>query len=522
MHLNRRQFLMLGGASTGGALLSQCATSKGYPHLLASRYPYRSKNQSTITQNSPSRLVSNSGNLSEYIGTKKLISKNGQLDVTLNARYGEVNLIGRQARLFNYNGLVPGPRLEVQPGDRVRLQFMNNLPEATNLHYHGLHIPPTGNADNIFLNIAPGENFTYEFTIPQDHRAGTFWYHPHLHGSTARQLFRGLAGAIVVRGELDEIPEVKSAKEEFVVIKDFAIDDDGNLVTPSNHMVQMAGREGSLLTVNGELNPTFTVPAGGLLRWRIANASPSRFYRLSLENHPFYLIATDGGSLSEPVEMSQILLTPGERVDVLIQGNQEPGQYRLLNLPYDRGSMGMMGGGGMMGRGRGMMGRWRNRNSNFGSTEVLATLSYDGETQTQSLPQKLIPIETLPEPQTTKRFTMNHGMSPGRGMVFLINGNAFDPQRIDTQVQLNTVEDWEITNTGMFDHPFHLHTNHFQVISRNGQLEPFLAWKDTVLVPVGETVRIRIPFRDFTGKTVYHCHILDHEDLGMMGVVEIS
>lgn len=122
----------------------------------------------------------------------------------------------------------------------------------------------------------------------------------------------------------------------------------------------------ALLTVNCKSNPTFSVPAGGLLRWRIGNASTSRFYRLALEDHPFYLIATDGGSLSEPVELSQILLTPGERVEVLIQANRKPGQYRLLNLPYDRGGMGMMGGG-MMGRGRGMMGRWRN-GSSFPST----------------------------------------------------------------------------------------------------------------------------------------------------------
>jgi FtsP/CotA-like multicopper oxidase with cupredoxin domain len=106
-------------------------------------------------------------------------------------------------------------------------------------------------------------------------------------------------------------------------------------------------------------------------------------------------------------------------------------------------------------------------------------------------------------------------------MVFLINGKAFDPQRIDTRVQLNTVEDWEIANTGVMDHPFHLHTNHFQVVSRNGVPEPYRAWQDTVLVPVGETVRIRIRFADFPGKTVYHCHILDHEDLGMMGMVEM-
>ena len=174
----------------------------------------------------------------------------------------------------------------------------------------------------------------------------------------------------------------------------------------------------------------------------------------------------------------------------------------------------MMGGG--------MMGRWRNRDNDSDSTEVLATLTYDGEVESQSLPQTLIPVENLPEPQTTRRYTMNHGMSPGMGMVFLINGKSFDPQRIDTQVKLNTVEDWEITNTGVMDHPFHLHTNQFQIISRNGQPEPFTAWKDTVLVRVGETVRIRIPFRDFTGKTVYHCHILDHEDLGMMGAIAIS
>lgn len=145
--LNRRQFLRLSGASAGAVLLSQCSSG--------------STTEQTITKNLP-------------VGAKRLTSKNGKLNVSLDARYSEVNLADRQAKLFNYNGLVPGPRLEVKPGDKVRLQFANNLPEATNLHYHGLHIPPTGNADNIFLNIAAGEKFTYEFTIPQNHRAGTF------------------------------------------------------------------------------------------------------------------------------------------------------------------------------------------------------------------------------------------------------------------------------------------------------------------------------------------------------------
>lgn len=116
------------------------------------------------------------------------------------------------------------------------------------------------------------------------------------------------------------------------------------------------------------------------------------------------------------------------------------------------------------------------------------------------------------------------GMAPGKGMVFLINGKAFDSERIDTQVKLNAVEDWEVANVDpdMMDHPFHLHVNPFQVIEHNGKPAPYPAWKDTVLVPAGETVRLRAHFSDFPGKSVYHCHLLGHEDLGMMGTVKIA
>ena len=225
-------------------------------------------------------------------------SQNGLLEVNLEANYTAVNIGGQTAYLLAYNGQIPAPRLEAKAGDRVRIKFTNQLQQPTNLHYHGLHLPPTGKADNVFLKINPRESFNYEFEISQNQPAGTFWYHPHLHGYTADQVSGGLAGLFVI-------------------------------------------------------------------------------------------------------------------------------------------------------------------------------------------------------------------------------GQAYNSQRIDTQVKLNTVEEWELINTGVMDHPFHVHVNSFQVISRNGQNEPYLAWQDTVLVRSGETVKIRIPFRDFTGKTVYHCHILDHEDLGMMGNLEI-
>ncbi len=443
-------------------------------------------------------------------------SNNGLLELNLEASNRAVKLGDKQAYLLTYNGQIPAPRLEAKPGDTVRIHFTNNLSQATNLHYHGLHIPPTGNADNVFLSIEPGESLNYEFTIPSNHPAGTFWYHPHRHGFVAEQLFGGLAGLFIMRGELDEIPEIKAAKEEFLVLQDFALDGEGRLMS-SAHMSIMTGREGDVITINGDPNPTFSLPAKGMVRWRILNASTSRFYRLSLENHLFYLIATEGGALTEPVEISELLLTPGQRAEVLIKADQKPGKYRLLNLPYDRGAMGMgmMGGGGMMGR-TGMMSR------NEDTPRVLATINYGSAVKPASLPKKLSVIPALPKPKQVRRFELNHGMAPGMGMVFLINGQPYQNNRIDTQVKLNTVEDWEIINTGVMDHPFHLHVNHFQVISRNGQPEPYPAWKDTVLVPRGETVRIRIPFRDFAGKTVYHCHILDHEDLGMMGTLAIQ
>jgi FtsP/CotA-like multicopper oxidase with cupredoxin domain len=456
-------------------------------------------------------------------------SANGLLEVNLEASTRPVNLAGIPAYLMSYNGQVPAPRLEAKAGDTVRIHFTNNLSQPTNLHYHGLHVPPTGNADNPFLSIEPGESLTYEFTILKNHPSGIFWYHPHHHGYVAEQVFAGLAGLLIVRGEFDEIPEIKAAKEEFLVLKDFELDASGRIL-PLNPMAMMLGREGQLLTVNAQVNPSISIAQGGLLRLRMLNASPSRFYRLSLENHPFYLIATDGVAIAAPVELEELLLAPGERAELLVRGDREPGQYRLLTLPYDRGGMGMMGrgtgmmGGQGMGSGLGMMG-----NGSQTSSQVLATLTYQGSVSPLPLPQQLIPVETLPEPETVRRFELSMAMGSGMGMGssmgmrFTFNGQTFDMDRIDTSVKLNTIEDWELININRdrLDHPFHLHINRFQVVSRNGQPEPYRAWKDTVLLRGGETVRIRIPFRDFAGKTVYHCHILDHEDLGMMGRLNI-
>ena len=430
-------------------------------------------------------------------------SQDGLLTVELDAGLRPVTVAGQLVQLFAYGGRVPGPRLELKAGDTLRLRFVNRLKEPTNLHFHGLHVSPSGNADNIFLEVPPGATQDYEFQIPADHPAGTFWYHPHLHGLVAKQVFLGLSGLLIVRGALDEIPEVAAANEAFAVLKDFAIQ--GGQVPPPAPMDTVQGREGPVVTVNGKARERFVVPRGGLLRLRLLNASSSRFYHLRLENHPLYLIATDGGALSEPVELDTLLLAPGERAEVLIRGDRNPGSYRLLDLGYDRGVAGMGAFGGTRQAG----------------TRVLAEIVY-GEARRPALPlpERLLPVVPLENPVRTRRFVLGHGMQMGRGMVFMINGRIFSPQRVDTSVRLGEVEEWEIVNAGVMDHPFHLHTNPFQIVSRNGYPETVRAWKDVVLVRRGERVRIRVAFKDFPGKTVYHCHILDHEDLGMMGIIE--
>ncbi len=453
-------------------------------------------------------------------GAARLASRGGVADLELVAQATRGTLPGGPAELLTYNGRSPGPLLEVNAGDRVRLRLRNELKQPTNLHFHGLHIPPTGTADNVFLTVPPGGSFSYAFTLAKDHPAGLFYVHPHQHGLSADQVFGGLGGALVVRGDLDRIPEVAAASETVLVLKDFA---SAAGQEAAMGMGRMLGREGPLLTVNGAINPGLAIPSGGLLRLRLLNASNARIYRLALEGHSLVLIATDGGAIATPEPLDELLLAPGERADVLVQGNQTPGSYRLLNLPYQRsGHMGM----GQVAE----------------APQTLATLSYAGSVATLPLPTTLIPVPALPEPERTRRFVMAHAMGTGMGgmkhdmgamggggmtmggmgMGFQINGQSFEPDRIDTRVALGSTEDWLIVNDDVMDHPFHLHVNPFQVISRAGLPEAQQRWKDTVLVKAGEEVRLRVSFRDFPGRTVYHCHNLDHEDLGLMGVLQID
>lgn len=448
----------------------------------------------------------------------RLASKNGLLELSLTAKAQSQKIKGKAIKRLTYNAQSPGPILEARAGETVRLTLINELDSPTNLHYHGLHISPE--IDNVFREVAAGGRYTYEFQIPDNHPAITGWYHPHYHLNVASQVFGGLAGPMIIRGQLDQIDELQAAEEVVLLLQD-AEPGFSNNEAALPTLTKRWGREGSVQLVNGYQNPAVELPRNGLLRLKLINASASRIYRLQLPEHPWFLIATDRGAIAEPIEIETLSLSPGERAELLISGNREPGDYKILSLPYDRGITDMTES-------------MSNAAGNKGQLPIgvvapaqttLATLRYveSDHSNPLPLPKQLIPVEPLPEPSKTREFILNHGIDRTAGATgFTINDQSFKIDRVSTQVRLNQTEDWQIINKASMDHPFHLHTNRFQVISRNGQPEPFCTWKDTVAVGGYESVTIRVKFEDFVGRSVYHCHILDHEDQGMMGIIEIS
>ncbi|MGV8856916.1 multicopper oxidase family protein [Rhodoglobus sp.] len=433
----------------------------------------------------------------------ELRSRDGALTLDLTSSPQRVSIAGRDVNALSYNGGLPGPTLRVRAGDTLAVSLKNGLADPSNLHVHGLHISPNGNSDNVFVTVAAGESFDYQYTLPADHPPGVYWYHPHLHGFVAEQVFGGLYGAIIV-----EDPEpIPADRERLLVISDITISSTGNIPAASPRE-EMSGREGDLVLVNGQLTPDMTARPGERERWRIVNASVSRYLRLRLDGQQLTLLGIDSGRFESPREVDEIVLAPGNRADLIVTGSA--GMSRLRTLSYDRGSNGgmMMGGG-----------------SPAAEDITLASFSVAGDAIAgqPALPSQPAQRDLRIATTTAKRelvFAMGMGGGMGAGMMSpTINGRGFDAAHVDTTVQFDSVEEWLLTNTSTLDHPLHLHVWPMQVIEQDGQPVDSIMWQDVVNIPARSTTRVRIAFEDFSGKTVYHCHILDHEDNGMMGII---
>ncbi|GAA4804509.1 multicopper oxidase family protein [Actinomycetospora chlora] len=439
----------------------------------------------------------------------ELVSRQGRLDVALTAAPG-ASLAGRLAASWGYNGSSPGPTLRVRPGDVLAVRLRNGLDQPTNLHTHGLRVSPEGDSDNPFIHIAPGETFDYRIAIPDSHPAGTFWYHPHAHGHVADQLSAGLAGALLV----DDASEPAVTADRVLLITDTTLTSAGPVAADTAS--RMAGRQGELLLLNGQHQPVIPATTGDLQRWRLINATTSRTLTLHLDAHQLARIALDGNTLPTATIGDTVRLAPGNRTDVLVRPDR-PGTVALTAGTEPRRAMGMMGGA-----------------ATGGETEVLATLATSGPAQAPSaLPT--FPAGPAPDTGATSRarrltFTMGMGSgtgpgetgASGQGMTFGFDGRAYDPARTDQAAALGAIEEWTVTNPTPMAHPFHLHAWPFEVLADSAGTPTTGTLQDVVLVPARGWARLRIPFTTVPGRSVYHCHILDHEDLGMMATIAVS
>lgn len=416
------------------------------------------------------------------------------------ARFAE----GRDTPILAYNGISPGPLIEAFEGDRVEITFANRIDnEVSTIHWHGMPVPADQDGSPMDP-VAAGTERVYAFELPEG-SAGSYWYHPHPHGKTAEQVYRGLAGAFVVKAKADPIPAEYG--DTVLVFTDLRLAADGSI--PSNSMSDlMNGRVGDHVLVNGQKNPRLSVAKGAKRRLRLYNATNARFLKLAFDGATITVIGTDGGLLAAPVAADEILLSPGERLE-LVASFDRPGPITLDTLGYDRGWMGP------------------GRPADAGLTLLTVDVSENEAEAVPQLPARLRPIAPFADPVLSRRLVLTETMAmkpTGMEMGFLINGKAFDMGRVDFVARAGEIEIWEIVNQADMDHPFHVHGTQFQVVEheRDGAVSkpPYLAWKDTVNVARGETVRLLLR-QDRPGQRMYHCHILEHEQLGMMGVLDV-
>jgi len=413
-----------------------------------------------------------------------------------------------------------GPTIRVRRGQKVRIHFYNELPEESIIHWHGLHVPAEmdGHPRDV---IATGQKFVYEFEVRN--RAGTYWYHPHPHERTGPQVYGGLAGLFIVTDDEEQsLALPRDAFDLTLVIQDRTFDENNGLVYLTHPMERMTGFLGNRILVNGQPRYTQKVVSRPY-RLRILNGSNSRIYNLAwADGRPLTVIGTDGGLLPSPIVRPNVLLGPAERVEVWadFSGMGKGDEATLVSRELDLGPLsGMTGPGGMSGPAAG--GRFLPNGAPFAVARF--EISHT-EKSSSRLPRQL--GEFLPDDMDSAanrnaprqfHIAMNHMRGVINNRVFEMNGVADDEV-----VQLGTREVWEFINRGgmpALPHPMHVHGLQFRVLGRLGSLyDGYLdeGWKDTVLLMPGERVRLMMRFEDYDGLFLYHCHNLEHEDMGMM------
>jgi FtsP/CotA-like multicopper oxidase with cupredoxin domain len=425
-------------------------------------------------------------------------SNNRVLDTIITAAPGRVQLGDHAFPGSLYNGAYMPPVLRARAGDTMRITFKNDLPsDPSNLHYHGLSVSPQGRSDNVFVHVHPGQEFKYEVSIPANgrQRPGLFWYHPHAHGVVAKQMLGGMSGGLVIEGSEQLFPILQGLPERFFLIKHAELGDDNQIIS-----------------INGQLDPLVQIRPGEMQFWRIANIGATLFIKLGIAGMPLYVLATDGHHLSRPRRVTELFLGPGQRIDAVAIG-PPPGEYAMGTIAFQNEA-------------------WRKPDP----ARQLATIVSAGSApapahaETEVLRQRIEGERWISEVRSAsiaRRRTLEYSKTPDRH-VFMINGRVMDEDRVDQTVKLGDTEEWTIVNTDQQYHSFHIHQTAFLVTEVNGVSPDEDSLRDTFSVPPATdagpgVLKVVIPFTDpvIVGRFVHHCHAVDHEDKGMMGVVEV-
>ena len=440
--------------------------------------------------------------------------------ITLEVDEGSVEFYpGITTQTMGVNGPLLGPTVILDQGSDVQLQVENNLSDPTTMHWHGLHVSPS-NDGGPHTVIPAGTTWSPQFEVKD--RAATYWYHPHLHEKTNEQVSKGVAGFIIVRDDQEallELPRSYGLDDFPLVFQTKAFDAGGQ--------IDWHSQTDSVSMVNGVIDPYLDVPAQ-MVRFRLLNGSSQRVFNLGLaSNQQFYQIASDASLLEAPVAMTRLLLSPGERAEVLVdfqgmEGGNSGWISYASELPsgyYGSTQPGMMPMMTLDGY---------NPNPLNGNDFDLLDLQIVASTADPviSIPSSLVTLEPLLEADagSTHGLTLSAAsMGPSAlNGEFLINGSLFDMSTINYETEVGSIEIWTIFNQSPIAHPFHIHGVPFLILDRNGS--PVDAsesgWKDVVMIPPMNTIRFITRFDDYSDDNIpymYHCHMLAHEDDGMMG-----
>ncbi|THU32036.1 multicopper oxidase family protein [Niastella caeni] len=395
-------------------------------------------------------------------------------------------------KVWGFNQSFPGPVLKARRGDTMVIKVKNDLQEATTIHWHGIRLSASmDGTDDVQKPIQPGEEFEYRFIVPD---TGTFWYHSHF--NETRQMERGMYGALIVEDDTEPVFDA----DKVLMMDDIKLTADnefrkGNFI--ERWMERHDGRQGDIVLLNGKEEPEININAGQTERWRFINSSSARYIRLYLGGKDFKIIGTDGGLLEHPEEVTEVLIIPGERMDIAAGPFTEGENFLIESLAYNRTTF------------------LKTKDRNIATVKVGAT-----KPSIARLPYNLREIEPL-APQgaeITRKVKFSVGASWKHGIDFLVNGQLHN---VDKQVNVGELQVWEVSNTSLMDHPFHLHGFFFQVIEENGKAPVYKAWKDSYNLKPKSKIKIAWMPDNRPGMWMYHCHILEHHEAGMMGHFEV-